>query len=104
MSGKIHEQIDELDEYNRFLLQALILQAEEDAGKPLTLIAKQKIADDFFKERQLKRKNRVEAGRKPKISRKVSEYWAQSQEKKDFQWKQPVSLRREQEQQKRKKQ
>lgn len=64
------------------MLQALILQAEEDVGKPLTLIAKQKIADDFFEERQLKRKNRVEAGRKAKISRKVSEYWAQSQEKK----------------------
>lgn len=103
MSSKIHERIDELDEYERFLLQALIQTAEDETGKRLSLSSMRKIADDFFEERKIKQKSKAEISRIAKKAYKMPVYVNQ-EDKTDFKWQRPIPLRKVQEQKIREKQ
>lgn len=99
MAKKIHAGIDKLDDYDRFLLETLIQQAEKTAGKTLSLKEKQKMADDFFAERPRAGKGHLAKGRKGRPPRNLSADGAQ--ESADFHWTPGVSLRKVQEAQRR---
>lgn len=99
MAKKIHAGIDKLDDYDRFLLETLIQQAEKTAGKTLSLKEKQKMADDFFAERPRAGKGHLGRGRKGRPPRNLSADGAQ--ESADFHWTPGVPLRKVQEAQRR---
>jgi len=83
VTNELHDRLHELSDYDRFVLDALLQQAAEEAGRPLSLIARQKIADDFFEERSQGKKAQMVARRKATM-RKMKV--VQAQAKTDFQW------------------
>ncbi|EMD8701620.1 hypothetical protein VWS74_004059 [Salmonella enterica] len=87
----IHQQISELDEYELYLLTALLKKAAADAGKKLNMQERRAVAAEFFASRLDDRKNRASNQRRALMSRKMREIRAQ--EKSDFHWK-PARPRR----------
>ncbi|EBM5323040.1 hypothetical protein D1B73_27635 [Salmonella enterica] len=87
----LHQQIDELDEYEQYLLTALLKKAAADAGKKLNISERRAVAAEFFASRLDDRKNRASNQRRALMSRKMREIRAQ--EKSDFHWK-PARPRR----------
>lgn len=87
----LHQQIDELDEYEQYLLTALLKKAAADVGKKLNMQERRAVAAEFFASRQDDRKNKVSNQRRALMSRKMREIRAQ--EKSDFHWK-PARPRR----------
>ncbi|EIZ2110247.1 hypothetical protein MOQ95_004922 [Salmonella enterica] len=87
----LHPQISELDEYEQYLLAALLKKATSDAGKKLSLNERRAIAAEFFVSRQADRKNQAGNRRSATMSRKMRDIRAQ--EKSDFHWK-PTRPRR----------
>ncbi|HAF2715628.1 TPA: hypothetical protein G8M05_004975 [Salmonella enterica] len=55
----LHLQINELDEYEQYLLSALLKKAAADAGKKLNISERRAVAAEFFVSRQDDRKNRA---------------------------------------------
>ncbi|HCM1848039.1 TPA: hypothetical protein N3A29_004807 [Salmonella enterica subsp. diarizonae serovar 16:z10:e,n,x,z15] len=87
----LHLQINELDEYEQYLLSALLKKAAADAGKKLNMQERRAVAAEFFASRQDDRKNRASNQRRALMSRKMREIRAL--EKSDFHWK-PARPRR----------
>ncbi|EAA9129431.1 hypothetical protein BZG88_21600 [Salmonella enterica] len=87
----LHLQINELDEYEQYLLSALLKKAAADAGKKLNISERRAVTAEFFASRQDDRKNRASNQRRALMSRKMREIRAQ--EKNDFHWK-PARPRR----------
>ncbi|EAP3476161.1 hypothetical protein EAJ79_23300 [Salmonella enterica] len=87
----LHLQINELDEYEQYLLSALLKKAAADAGKKLNMQERRAVAAEFFASRQDDRKNKASNQRRALMSRKMREIRAQ--EKSDFHWK-PARPRR----------
>ncbi|EJA0166399.1 hypothetical protein MQB33_003460 [Salmonella enterica subsp. enterica serovar Sandiego] len=87
----LHLQINELDEYEQYLLSALLKKAAADAGKKLNISERRAVAAEFFVSRQDDRKNRASNQRRALMSRKMREIRAQ--EKSYFHWK-PARPRR----------
>lgn len=81
----LHQQIDELDEYEQYLLTALLKKAAADAGKKLNIQERRAVAAEFFASRQDKQKNQTDTRRRALMSRKMREIRAQ--EKSNFHWK-----------------
>lgn len=81
----LHPQIDELDEYEQFLLTALLRKAAADAGKKLNMQERRAVAAEFFASRQEKQKNQTDTRRRALMSRKMRKIRAQ--EKSNFHWK-----------------
>ncbi|EAW9501042.1 hypothetical protein ABDM08_004190 [Salmonella enterica] len=80
-----HTRIDELDEYERYLLTALLKKASLDAGKKLNLSERRSIAAEFFATRPADHKTQADTRRSATMSRKMRDIRAQ--EKSDFHWK-----------------
>ncbi|HBB6983017.1 TPA: hypothetical protein I8P16_002661 [Salmonella enterica subsp. enterica serovar Napoli] len=55
----LHPQISELDEYEQYLLSALLTRAATDAGKKLNLNERRSIAAEFFDSRMADRKTQA---------------------------------------------
>lgn len=87
----LHLQINELDEYELYLLTALLKKAAADAGKKLNMQERRAVAAEFFASRLDDRKNKTSNQRRALMSRKMREIRAQ--EKSDFHWK-PARPRR----------
>lgn len=87
----LHPQISELDEYEQYLLSALLKKAAADAGKKLNLNEHRAIAAEFFDSRLTDRKTQAANLRRATMSRKMRDIRAQ--EKSDFHWK-PARPRR----------
>ncbi|EBR5103374.1 hypothetical protein B2O45_25065 [Salmonella enterica] len=87
----LHLQINEPDEYELYLLTALLKKAAADAGKKLNMQERRAVAAEFFASRQDDRKNKTSNQRRALMSRKMREIRAQ--EKSDFHWK-PARPRR----------
>ncbi|EEB1617047.1 hypothetical protein C9X02_17865 [Salmonella enterica subsp. enterica serovar Enteritidis] len=83
LSG-LHPRINELDEYELYLLTALLKKAAADAGKRLTPGERQTIVAGFFS-RQADHKTLACNRRRAVMSRKMSDI--RVQEQRDFQWK-----------------
>ncbi|HBJ6962158.1 TPA: hypothetical protein LC430_004922 [Salmonella enterica subsp. enterica serovar Duisburg] len=81
----LHQKIDELDEYEQYLLTALLKKAAADAGKKLNISERRAVTAEFFASRQDKQKNQTDTRRRALMSRKMREIRAQ--EKSDFHWK-----------------
>lgn len=84
--------IEQLSEYDRFLLDALLQQGAQEAGKPLTLTARRELTARFFEEHQQAKNAQSNTRRKATMSRKMRDIQAQA--KTDFQWQPPVAKRR----------
>ncbi|EAU6352088.1 hypothetical protein EHG92_25905 [Salmonella enterica] len=63
----LHQQIDELDEYEQYLLTALLKKASADAGKKLNISERRAVAAEFFASRQDDRKNRASNQRRAHV-------------------------------------
>ncbi|EDM1757742.1 hypothetical protein AH553_21690 [Salmonella enterica subsp. diarizonae] len=83
----LHPQISELDEYEQYLLSALLTRAATDAGKKLNLNERRSIAAEFFDSRMADRKTQAGYRRSATMSRKMCDIRAQEQS--DFHWKPP---------------
>lgn len=83
--------MDELDEYDRFLLNALLQQATREAGKPLNQAERQQLTEEFVKEHTQVKSVMKASRRKAARSRKARVLEAQTNT--DFQWKPPVPKR-----------
>ncbi|EGL7120490.1 hypothetical protein IMT85_004428 [Salmonella enterica] len=81
----LHQKIDELDEYEQYLLTALLKKAAADAGKKLNISERRAVTAEFFASRKDKQKNQTDTRRRALMSRKMREIRAQ--EKSDFHWK-----------------
>lgn len=87
----LHPKISEFDEYEQYLLSALLTRAATDAGRKLNLNERRAIAAEFFASRQTDRKTQAGNRRSATMSRKMRDIRAQ--EKSDFHWK-PTRPRR----------
>ncbi|HGB0710888.1 TPA: hypothetical protein ACIT4J_004287 [Salmonella enterica subsp. enterica serovar Typhimurium] len=87
----LNQQIEELDEYEQYLLTALLQKAAADAGKKLNLNECRAVAAEFFASRLSARKTQAGNRRSATMSRKMRDIRAQ--EKSDFHWK-PARPRR----------
>ncbi|EAA1980745.1 hypothetical protein B7Q40_004637 [Salmonella enterica subsp. enterica serovar Java] len=87
----LHLQINEPDEYELYLLTALLKKAAADAGKKLNMQERRAVAAEFFASRLDDRTNKTSNQRRALMSRKMREIRAQ--EKSDFHWK-PARPRR----------
>lgn len=87
----LHSQISELDDYEQYLLSALLKKAAADAGRKLNLNERRAIVAEFFVSRQADSKTLVGNRRSATMSRKMRDIRAQ--EKSDFHWK-PARPRR----------
>ncbi|EHL2774423.1 hypothetical protein KCE64_005409 [Salmonella enterica subsp. enterica serovar Hvittingfoss] len=87
----LHPQISEPDEYEQYLLSALLTKSATDAGKKLNLNERRAVAAEFFDSRQADRKTQPGYRRSATMSRKMRDIRAQ--EKSDFHWK-PARPRR----------
>ncbi|HCM8913308.1 TPA: hypothetical protein N5G30_004712 [Salmonella enterica subsp. enterica serovar Paratyphi B] len=87
----LHLQINEPDEYELYLLTALLKKAAADAGKKLNMQERRAVAAEFFASRLDDRTNKTSNQRRALMSRKIREIRAQ--EKSDFHWK-PARPRR----------
>ncbi|TNL00700.1 hypothetical protein CYD30_28680 [Kosakonia cowanii] len=83
--------IDELSEYDRFLLDALLQQAAKDAGKPLSVNARRELTLSFLEEHHQAKSAQRATRRKAVMSRKMQ--IIQAQAKSDFQWQPPAARR-----------
>ncbi|MGL5385937.1 MAG: hypothetical protein ACRDCA_08770 [Serratia sp. (in: enterobacteria)] len=84
--------IEQLSEYDRFLLDALLQQAAKEAGKPLSLASRRELTERFVEEHPQVKKTQSTARRKATMSRKMRDIQAQA--KTDFQWQPPATTRR----------
>ncbi|EIS2664620.1 hypothetical protein LZF43_004556, partial [Salmonella enterica subsp. enterica serovar Java] len=87
----LHPQISELDEYEQYLLSALLKKAAADAGRKLNITERRAVAAEFFDSRQTDRKTQAGNRRSATMSRKMRDIRAQ--EKSDLHWK-PARPRR----------
>ncbi|ELC8790371.1 hypothetical protein RJV04_004785 [Salmonella enterica] len=87
----LHPQISELDDYEQYLLSALLKKAATDAGRKLNITERRAVAAEFFDSRQADRKTQAGNRRSATMSRKMRDIRAQ--EKSDFHWK-PTRPRR----------
>ncbi|EPD0279768.1 hypothetical protein ACR3G9_003957 [Salmonella enterica] len=81
----LHQQIDEPDEYEQYLLTALLKKAAADAGKKLNISERRAVTAEFFASLQDKQKNQTDTRRRALMSRKMRDMSAQ--EKSNFHWK-----------------
>lgn len=84
--------MNELSDYDRFLLDALLQQAAKEAGKPLSVTARRELTLSFFEERHQAKIAQSATRRKAVMSRKMQ--IIQAQAKTDFQWQPPAAKRR----------
>lgn len=87
----LHPQISEPDEYELYLLSALLTKSATDAGKKLNLNERRAVVAEFFDSRLADRKTHAGNRRSATMSRKMRDIRAQ--EKSDFHWK-PARPRR----------
>ncbi|EEP1513859.1 hypothetical protein HAZ28_004385 [Salmonella enterica] len=76
----LHLQINELDEYEQYLLSAILKKAAADAGKKLNISERRAVTAEFFASRQDDRKNKASNQRRALMSRKMREIRAQEKE------------------------
>lgn len=82
---------EKLDEYDRFLLDALLQQAEKDAGRPLSVAARRELTRSFFEERQQAQRAQINAKGQSTRSRRKRDL--EAREAPDFQWQPPAARR-----------
>lgn len=82
---------DALNEYDLFLLDALLQQAGTEAGKPLSLAARRDFTLNFIEERQQVKRGQINA--KGKATKSQKKRVLQAQETPDFQWQPPAARR-----------
>jgi len=84
--------IDDLSGYERFLLNALLQLAAEEAGRPLSAAERRALTLTFLEDIQQEKRGRVNAKSRATRFRKQRE--TQVQDDAGFQWRYPAAKRR----------
>lgn len=82
---------EKLNEYDRFLLDALLQQAAKDAGRPLSVAARRELTRSFLEERQQAQRAQINAKGQSTRSRRKRD--PEAHEAPDFQWRPPAARR-----------
>jgi len=82
---------EKLNEYDRFLLDALLQQAAKEAGRPLSVAARRELTMTFFEERQQAQRAQINAKGQSTRSRRKRDL--EAREAPDFQWQPPAARR-----------